>query len=144
MPGSPGPCRHGAPRKENTINSLELALEAVTALEDRLGRDIRVLDVRGVSTVTDYCVVASGTSSPHLKALTTEVQHRMKERGIAARRSGLPESGWVVVDCLDAVIHIFVPEARAYYAIEELWKGAKPVPLAPPPPVQPPRPAPAG
>lgn len=133
-----------APPKENAINSLELALEAVKALEDRLGRDIRVLDVRGISTVTDYCVIASGTSSPHLKALTTEVQHQMKQRGVPARRSGLPESGWVVVDCLDAVIHIFAPEARAYYAIENLWKGATPVPLAPPSSAQPPHPAPAG
>jgi len=129
--------------KENAINSLELALEAAKALEERLGKDIRVLDVRGISNLTDYCVIASGTSAPHLKALTTEVQHTMKQRGLPARRSGLPESGWVVVDCLDAVIHIFAPEARAYYAIENLWKGATAVPLASPPPVQPPRPTPA-
>ena len=129
-------------RKETTINSLEIALEAAKALEERLGRDIRVLDVREVSNLTDYCVVASGTSAPHLKALTSEVQHTMKERGIPARRSGLPESGWVVVDCHLAVIHIFAPEARSYYAIEDLWKGAKVVPLTPPPPAK--RPTPAG
>ncbi len=117
--------------KEKAINSLEIALDAAKALEERLGRDIRVLDVRGISSITDYCVVASGTSSPHLKALTTEVQHAMKQHGYTARRSGLPESGWVVVDCLDAVIHIFSPEARTYYAIENLWKGAAAVPLAP-------------
>ena len=116
--------------KENAINSLELALEAAKALEERLGKDIRILDVRNVSNLTDYCVVASGTSAPHLKALTTEVQHTMKQQGVPARRSGLPESGWVVVDCLNAVIHIFAPEARAYYAIEDLWKGATEVPLA--------------
>jgi len=131
-------------RKEIAINSLELALEAAKALEERLGKDIRVLDVRGISNLTDYCVIASGTSAPHLKALTTEVQHSMKQRGLPARRSGLPESGWVVVDCLDAVIHIFAPEARAYYAIENLWKGAPAVPLASPSPAQPSRPTPAG
>ena len=119
--------------KENAINSLELALEAAKALEERLGKDIRILDVREVSNLTDYCVVASGTSAPHLKALTTEVQHTMKQHGVPARRSGLPESGWVVVDCLHAVIHIFAPEARGYYAIEDLWKGAKEVPRAPQP-----------
>ena len=101
------------PRKENAINSLELAIEAARALDERLGKDIRVLDMRGVSGLTDYCVIASGTSAPHLKALTNEVQHNMKQRGVMARRSGLPESGWVVVDCLDAVIHICAPEARA-------------------------------
>lgn len=107
-------------------------MEAVRALEDRLGKDIRVFDVRGVSTITDYCVVASGTSSPHLKALFSEVQHHMKQMGIPARHSGLPESGWVVVDCLDAVIHIFVPEARVYYQIESLWKSVPEIPLPPP------------
>jgi ribosome-associated protein len=92
-----------------------------------------VLDVRGISTITDYYVIASGTSSPHLKALVTEVQHRLKGLGVPARRSGLPESGWVVVDGLDAVIHIFAPEARAYYAIESLWKAAPEVPASPEP-----------
>ena len=129
--------------KESVINSLELALEAAKALEERLGKDIRVLDVRGISNLTDYCVVASGTSAPHLKALTTEVQHSMKQRGIPARRSGLPESGWVVVDCLDAVIHIFAPEARVYYAIETLWKGATVVPLPSQAPAPKARPTPA-
>ena len=131
------------PRKENAINSLELAIEAARALDERLGKDIRVLDMRGVSGLTDYCVIASGTSAPHLKALTNEVQHNMKQRGVMARRSGLPESGWVVVDCLDAVIHIFAPEARSYYAIEDLWKGATEVPLASQPTAQPPHQAPA-
>jgi ribosome-associated protein len=119
--------------KEQEINSLELAQEAARALEDKLARDIRVLDVRGISDLTDYQVVASGTSSPHLKALVTEVVHRLKQRGAPVRRSGLPESGWVVVDGLDAVIHIFAPEARAYYGIESLWAGAKAVPPSPPP-----------
>ena len=130
--------------KESVINSMELAIEAAKALEDRLGKDIRVLDMRAISNLTDYCVIASGMSAPHLKALTTEVQHCMKQHGMPARRSGLPESGWVVVDCLDAVIHIFAPEARAYYAIESLWKGATPVPLPLPAGGVPPRPAPAG
>jgi len=103
-----------------------------------------VLDVRGISNLTDYCVIATGTSAPHLKALTTEVQHSMKQHGLTARRSGLPESGWVVVDCLDAVIHIFAPEARAYYAIESLWKGAPEVPLASLPTESPLHPTPAG
>ena len=112
---------------------MELALGAAQALDDKLARDIRVLDVRGVSSITDYCVVASGTSAPHLKALMTSVLQHVKQHGVLARSSGLPESGWVVVDCLDAVIHIFAPEARSYYAIETLWKEAKAVPLPPAP-----------
>ena len=102
-----------------------------------------MLDVRGVSGITDYCVIATGTSSPHLKALLSEVQHQVKQLGMPTRRSGIPESGWVVLDCLDAVIHIFAPEARAYYALEALWQGAQEVPL-PPAEAPPPYPAPAG
>jgi ribosome-associated protein len=99
-----------------------------------MAQDIRVLDVRGISTITDFCVVASGTSSPHLKALLAEVQRCMKERGVMSyRKSGLPESGWVVLDFVYAVIHIFSPEARAYYAIERLWQEAPALPLAPGP-----------
>ena len=69
--------------------------------------------------------------APHLKALANEAQHRVKSLGVPARRSGLPDSGWVVLDCLDAVIHIFAPEARAYYAVETLWSAAPVVPLPP-------------
>jgi ribosome-associated protein len=97
-----------------------------------MGQDVRVLDVRGISTITEFCVIASGTSSPHLKALLSEVQRCMKERGVMSyRKSGLPESGWVVLDFVHAVIHIFSPEARTYYAIERLWQEAPALPLPP-------------
>jgi len=99
-----------------------------------MAQGIRVLDVRGISTITDFCVIASGTSSPHLKALLAEVQRCMKERGVMSyRKSGLPESGCVVLDFVYAVIHIFSPEARAYYAIERLWQEAPEIPLPPEP-----------
>jgi len=99
-----------------------------------MGQDVRVLDVRGISTITEYCVIASGTSAPHLKALLSEVQRDMKERGVLSyRKSGLPESGWVVLDFVHVVIHIFSSEARAYYAIERLWQEAPALPLPPGP-----------
>jgi ribosome-associated protein len=86
-----------------------------------------------LSSVTDFYVVATGTSSPHLKALLSELQHRLKADGVASyRRSGAPESGWVVLDYVDTVIHVFAREAREYYAIESLWKDAKQVPLPAP------------
>ena len=122
---------------------MELALTAAQALDDKIAKDIRIFDVRGISFITDYVVVASGTSAPHLKALVAEVQHQVKQLGVPARRSGLPESGWVVVDCFGAVIHVFAPEARAYYAIENLWKTAPAVPLPSPASAPAPRPVPA-
>lgn len=86
--------------------------------------------MRGFSSVTDFYIVATGTSAPHLKALISETQRRLKEQGIASFRiSGDSDSGWVVVDYIHAVVHVFSPEARAYYAIEKLWSTAKELPF---------------
>lgn len=113
-----------------TINSDQLAMEAALALDAKQAGDIRIFDVRGLSSVTDYYVVATGTSAPHLKALIAEVHRRMKAAGIASyRTSGEPDSGWAIADYVHAVVHVFSPEARVYYAIEKLWVTAKEVPF---------------
>ena len=114
--------------------SEELALGIAQALYDKQAEQIRVLDVRGVSTVTDYCVVATGTSSPHLKALQKAAQAYLKsQQETTYRGSGEADSGWVLLDAFTVVVHLFVPEARAYYDIEALWKGAKELPFTPAP-----------
>jgi len=101
----------------------EQQVEAVVkALEDRKGADVKVYDVRGKSSLADFFVVATGSAAPHLKALVAETQAAMKAAGVASyRTSGDPESGWIVVDYVDVVVHVFSPEARAYYALERLW-----------------------
>ena len=96
------------------------------ALSEKKAADLKIYDVRGISGLCDYCVVATGTAAPHLKALVAESQRVMKERGVRSHRvSGDPESGWIVVDYVDFVVHAFSPEARAYYALEKLWEKAK-------------------
>jgi len=110
----------------------EIALGIADVLYDKQAEHIKVLDVRGVSTVTDYCVVASGTSAPHLKALQKAAQAYLKtQQSTTYRVSGDADSGWVLLDAFTVVVHIFLPEARAYYDIEALWKGAKEVPFSP-------------
>lgn len=110
------------------MKSEEIALAAAEALDAKQAGNIRIYDVRGVSNLTDMTIVATGTSGPHLKALVSEVQRLLKERGVASyRTSGTPDSGWVVVDYVHAVVHLFSPEAREYYAIERLWATAKPL-----------------
>lgn len=100
------------------------------ALDVKQAKDIRIFDVRGQSSVTDFYIVATGTSAPHLKALIAETQRRMKELGISSyRTSGESDSGWVVVDYVHAVVHVFSTEARDYYAIEKLWSTAKEIPF---------------
>ena len=92
------------------------------ALEERKGTDVKIYDVRGKSSLTDFFVVATGNAAPHLKALVAESQAAMKDAKIMSyRTSGDPESGWIVVDYIDVVVHVFSPEARAYYALEKLW-----------------------
>ena len=100
----------------------------VDALADKKAADIKTYDVRGVSGLCDAFVVSTGTAAPHLKALISGTQVAMKEAGVASyRTSGDPDSGWIVVDYVDVVVHVFSPEARAYYALEKLWDNAKPL-----------------
>ncbi len=105
---------------------------AVSALHSKHGEEMRILDMEGVSNLMDYCVLVTGTSAPHLKALFGEVQKELKSSGVHCFRcSGDHESGWVVLDYVDVVIHIFSKAAREFYAVEELWTAAEELPLPP-------------
>lgn len=77
------------------------------------------------SGITDYYVIVSGSSGPHLKAMYNEVEQQLKGEGVLPyRRSGDPFSGWLVLDYVDVILHILSREKREYYAIEELWDNA--------------------
>jgi ribosome-associated protein len=103
-----------------------LARLAATALDEKQARDVTLLDVHGLTTITDYMMLATGGSPPQLKAMGTAVQQALKKHAILAyRTAGAPDSGWLVLDFVDVVIHLFSPQARAYYAIETLWEKAK-------------------
>ena len=93
------------------------------ALEDKKAEGVAVYDVRGRSSITDTAVVASATSAPHLRALSVAVQRAVREAcGEGTRISGDAESAWIVLDYFDAMVHLFLPDARAYYDIEALWR----------------------
>ena len=93
------------------------------ALEDKKAEGVAVYDVRGRSSITDTAVVASATSAPHPRALSVAVQRAVREAcGEGARISGDAESAWIVLDYFDAMVHLFLPDARAYYDIEALWR----------------------
>ena len=93
------------------------------ALEDKKAEGVAVYDVRGRSSITDAAVVASATSAPHLRALSVAVQRAVREAcGEGARISGDAESAWIVLDYFDVMVHLFLPDARAYYDIEALWR----------------------
>jgi len=107
------------------MDPLGKAEAARDILDDRKAQDVRLIDLRGASAVTDFVLVASGNSAPHLKAMFNALMRRLKDRGEHCyRRAGQPEGGWLVLDYVDVVIHIFSREARVYYAIEDLWPDA--------------------
>ena len=113
------------------------AREAWNALDGKKGLDMVLLDVHGASAITDCILIATCTSAPHLKALANEVQVALKKKGMPCyRKAGTPEGGWLALDYLDVIIHIFLAERRNYYAIEDLWPHAPRIPpdRTPPPP----------
>ncbi len=95
-------------------------------MSEKKGDDILAFDVRRVSDITDYVLLASAGSTPHLRALVEAVEDVMDEEEDVPqyRISGEPSSGWVVVDCIDVVVHLMLGEKRKYYALEELWERA--------------------
>jgi len=85
-----------------------------------------VLDLRKISTFTDFFVICSGTSEPHLKAIAAELETRLKEdyEIRPAAVDGFPASQWIVLDYLQVVVHVFHRDKRAFYSLEDLWGDA--------------------
>ena len=88
--------------------------------------------MRGISTFTDFYVICSGTSEPHLKAIASEIQDKLKENSGTrpAAVDGFPVSQWVIIDYISVLVHIFNQDKRAYYALEDLWGDAPRLELA--------------
>lgn len=96
------------------------------ALEDKKGEDIVLLDIREIAIFADYFVICSGTSDRMLHALADGAEGRVLEQfKVRARIEGSPNDGWLLVDFGDVVLHLFSPERREYYNLEELWAKAK-------------------
>ena len=100
------------------------AIECARTCSDMKCSDVRVLDVRGLSQVSDYLVIGSGTSDRQMKSVAQSLEDLGKERGDPPFRTNRDSgSTWVVADFVDVVIHLFEPSQRMYYDIEALWRG---------------------
>lgn len=111
--------------KGKSANSLELVRLCCRVLDDKKAGDLRVLDVSAQSSITDYLVLATGTSDPHLRALRVELEKVID--ATSNRIVGMEtaqESGWIVIDVFDVMVHIFSADNRAKYGLENLWKDA--------------------
>ena len=116
--------------KLNKAESLELARLCCRALDEKKAGDIRVIDVTDLSSITNYLIIATATSEPHVRALRVELEKALdtaKARIIGTDTAS--ESGWAVMDAFDVMVHIFTPEKRARYKLEHLWRDGDNVPV---------------
>lgn len=107
------------------INSEQLKA-AIDAAEEKKGRDILLLDLKEISTVTDYFLLVTGNSKTQVKAIADNLTEKLPKHELRILRvEGLPESRWVLLDCGDLVIHIMQEEERSFYNLERLWGDAQ-------------------
>ncbi len=108
---------------DEPLTPIEHARRIAGLAQGKLAQDVLILDMRPVCSYTDFFVLATGQNARQTKAIWDEVQGRLKqeERSLPASVAGEPEGRWIVADYLDVVLHVFTPEAREYYRLEELW-----------------------
>lgn len=113
-----------------TPDSETIALAAARAASDKKAENIRILDLRKISSFADFFVICTGTSDPHLKAISSEIREKLRDDlGLTGHADGFPASQWVVLDYHGVLIHIFQPDKRAFYDLESLWRDAPEVPF---------------
>ena len=100
-------------------------MAAARAAATKQGADIAILDVHELIVITDFFVIASGSSDRQVKTIVDEVEKAVRERGVRpVRREGETENRWVLLDYVDVVVHVFAEEERDYYDLERLWRDA--------------------
>jgi ribosome-associated protein len=108
------------------MESKKLALLCRDLAENKKAENLVVLDMRGISSITDYFVIVSGTSEPHLRAISDEIteklwdEHEIKARAI----EGTLQTAWLVLDFFDVIVHVMRADAREHYNLEGLWRDA--------------------
>jgi len=101
---------------------------AYNAVSDKMGDDIVVLDIREVSIISEYFIIASANNSNQLKAMADNVQEKLCELGVPMRHvEGVQSARWILVDFGHIIVHLFCKEEREYYRLEKLWGDARPI-----------------
>jgi ribosome-associated protein len=116
--------------QSSTTTPAALAVRAAHLALDRKANDVVVLGLAKVSDVTDFFVIASGTSDTHVRAIAENVIEELKKEGTTVHHvEGLSQGRWVLLDYVDFVVHVFHPALRQFYQLERLWSDAELVPV---------------
>jgi ribosome-associated protein len=114
----------------SSLPSAALAQRAAQILLDNKANDVVMLDLRGVTDMTDFFIIASGTSDTHVRSLGDHVLEDLKKEGARAHHvEGLTQGRWALLDYVDVVVHVFHPTLRNFYQLERLWSDAEVVPV---------------
>lgn len=107
---------------------LELVKIAQNALEDKLGKDVKVLDLRGISDIADYFLIATGNNASQVRAMADNVEEKLFKAGLKLNHSeGYTAAAWVLLDFGNILVHIFDKEQRDFYNLDRVWADAKEV-----------------
>ena len=110
---------------------MEMARLAVKALDEKKGQDIQVIDIRDVSVIADYFVIASGSNANQVEAMVDSVEETLGKAGFEPRQiEGSRSSSWVLMDYEDVIVHIFDEENRLFYDLERIWRDGKTLDLS--------------
>ena len=110
------------------LDPAQLAKVAVDAASDKKASDIILLDIRDVTTIADYFVICSGNNPRQIEAIASAIDEELEKQGAnVLHREGVAESGWLLIDFGDVIVHIFGAKEREYYRLERLWSEAKTV-----------------
>ncbi len=111
--------------------SKKMAAMAVDALEERKGEDVRVIDIRSISTLGDYFIIAAGTNRNQVQALADNVQEKLGRAGYMTKNvEGYEAANWILLDFGDIIVHVFDNENRLFYDLERIWRDGKQIDTA--------------
>lgn len=112
------------------MTAYEQAIMAAKAIDSKKGLDIQVIEISDITVLADYMVIATGSSSTHVKALADEVEYRLDNAGVSVSHiEGYRSNSWILLDYVDVIVNVFDDEARHFYDLDRLWQDGNPVDL---------------
>ncbi len=110
------------------MDAKQMAKIAYAALEDKKAEDIRVIEIKDISILADYMIIANGTNSSQVQALVDNVEEELAKAGVSNKRiEGVKNASWVLMDYNDVIVHVFSREDRLFYDLERIWRDGKDV-----------------